>query len=88
MTKQEQREIIDALTPLWVQLAQKADQMGVNLTMCIRRNNEGYTIQNMFCENTDVTIVNHIMTIRYPSQENPFWGDEEETTSLPAASEK
>ena len=84
MTKQDQRKVIEQLKPLWIQMAQKADQLGVDLFLTIRQQtNEGY--QWMMCGDVDVTIKDGKMRTRCVYGE---YRVEEETTSLPAGSEK
>lgn len=88
MTKQDQRKVIEELKPLWIQMAQKADQMGLDLFLTVRPSIRNKIHQLMMCENTDVIIKNGKIMTRYTHPEDPIHGVEEETTSLPAASEK
>lgn len=84
MTVREQKKVVEELKPLWIQLAQKADQLGVDLFLTIRQQtNDGY--QWMMCGDVDVTIKDGKMRTRCVYGE---YRVEEETTSLPAASEK
>ena len=84
MTVQEQKRVVEELKPLWIQMAQKADQLGVDLFLNIIQHTDGGCHWMMYGD-TDVYIKNGEMTTRRVYTE---YRVEEETTSLPAASEK
>lgn len=79
-----QAKVIEELKPLWIQMAQKADQLGVDLFLNIIQHTDGGCHWMMYGD-TDVYIENGEMTTRRAYTE---YRVEEETTSLPAASEK
>lgn len=84
MTVWEQKKVVEELKPLWIQLSQKADQLGVDLFLNIIQHTDGGCHWMMYGD-TDVYIENGEMTTRRVYTEYLV---EEETTSLPAASEK
>lgn len=84
MTVQEQKRVVEELKPLWIQLSRKADQLGVDLFLNIIQHTDGGCHWMMYGD-TDVYIENGEMTTRRVYTE---YRVEEETTSLPAASEK
>lgn len=84
MTVQEQKRVVEELKPLWIQLSRKADQLGVDLFLNIIQHTDGGCHWMMYGD-TDVYIENGEMTTRRVYTE---YRAEEETTSLPAASEK
>lgn len=84
MTVQEQKRVAEELKPLWIQLSRKADQLGVDLFLNIIQHTDGGCHWMMYGD-TDVYIENGEMTTRRVYTE---YRVEEETTSLPAASEK
>lgn len=84
MTMNGQAKVIEELKPLWIQMAQKADQLGVDLFLNIIQHTDGGCHWMMYGD-TDVYIENGEMTTRRAYTE---YRVEEETTSLPAASEK
>ena len=84
MTMNGQAKVIEELKPLWIQMAQKADQLGVDLFLNIIQHTDGGCHWMMYGD-TDVYIDNGEMTTRRAYTE---YRVEEETTSLPAASEK
>ena len=84
MAVQEQKKVVEELKPLWIQLSRKADQLGVDLFLNIIQHTDGGCHWMMYGD-TDVYIENGEMTTRRVYTEYLV---EEETTSLPAASEK
>ena len=84
MAVQEQKRVVEELKPLWIQLSRKADQLGVDLFLNIIQHTDGGCHWMMYGD-TDVYIENGEMTTRRVYTE---YRVEEETTSLPAASEK
>ena len=84
MAVQEQKKVVEELKPLWIQLSRKADQLGVDLFLNIIQHTDGGCHWMMYGD-TDVYIENGEMTTRRVYTE---YRVEEETTSLPAASEK
>ena len=84
MTTNDHVNVIEELKPLWIQMAQKADQLGVDLFLNIIQHADGRCHWMMYGD-TDVCIENGEMTTRRVYTE---YRVEEETTSLPAASEK
>lgn len=84
MTVQEQKKVVEELKPLWIQLSRKADQLGVDMFLNIIQHTDGGCHWMMYGD-TDVYIENGEMTTRRVYTE---YRVEEETTSLPAASEK
>ena len=84
MTTNGQAKVIEELKPLWIQMAQKADQLGVDLFLNIIQHTDGGSHWMMY-GGVDVFIENGEMTTRRVYTE---YRVEEETTSLPAASEK
>ena len=84
MTVQEQKKVVEELKPLWIHPPQKAHQLRIHLFLTKRQQtNDGY--QWMMCGDVDVTIKDGKMRTRCVYGE---YRVEEETTSLPAASEK
>ena len=84
MTMNGQAKVIEEMKSLWIQMAQKADQLGVDLFLNIIQHTDGGCHWMMYGD-TDVYIENGEMTTRRVYAEYPV---EEETTCLPAASEK
>lgn len=84
MTMNGQAKVIEEMKSLWIQMAQKADQLGVDLFLNIIQHTDGGCHWMMYGD-TDVYIENGEMTTRRVYAE---YRVEEETTSLPAASEK
>ena len=84
MAVQEQKRVVEELKPLWIQLSRKADQLGVDLFLNLIQRTDGGCHWMMYGD-TDVYIENGEMTTRRVYTE---YRVEEETTSLPAASEK
>lgn len=84
MTMNGQAKVIEEMKSLWIQMAQKADQLGVDLFLNIIQHTDGGCHWMMYGD-TDVYIDNGEMTTRRVYTE---YRVEEETTSLPAASEK
>lgn len=84
MAVQEQKRVVEELKPLWIQLSRKADQLGVDLFLNLIQHTDGGCHWMMYGD-TDVYIENGEMTTRRVYTE---YRVEEETTSLPAASEK
>ena len=84
MTVWEQKKVVEELKPLWIQLSQKADQLGLTLRLTAEHTDKNRH-QWMLFEDVDITIKNGELRIRYI---DPAKGLMEETTSLPADSEK
>ena len=88
MEKQEQRKVIDEITPLLVELSKKANQLNLDFCMNVHKQIQKSPYVWMIYKNSDVIITDGKIRKRYSPPENPVWGEEEETTSLPEASEK
>lgn len=88
MTKQEQMKVADELMPLLIEFSKKANQLGLDFFITVHEQKLKSSYVWMLYGNADVVITDGKIRKRYAPPENPVWGREEETTSLPAASEK
>ena len=88
MSKDEQRKIIDELMPSLIEFSEKANRLGLDFFITVHEQKLKSSYVWMLYENSDVVITDGKIRRRYAPPENPVWGQEEETTSLPAASEK